>query len=525
MDDESQSIKQATADVVVIGGGGSGLAAAIEAASIGRSVILIEKAAQLGGSTAWSVGSITATNTPHQLRRGILDSPQEHFEDLQKFNKGVGLPDNEKLSRLLVDNVPETVRWLMSMGVEFSGPMNELPHRKPRMHVVLPNSRAYIFHLARRARALGVDIRTSVRASSFIMSEGRVVGVRCETPNGEQEIRARGGVVLCSGDYSGSPDKRERYLGAHMASVAPINIYNTGDGHDMVEEVGGKVLNRELYLAGIRFQAPPRKWMHNLPPNRLLTRFMRVMLETFPGAIRPFIMSFLTTILVPSGKILQSGAMLVNRNGERFGDELDSPGPRIAQQPGQVAYIVFDAKLAAKFSGWPNYVSTAPGFAYASVADYRRNRKDIFHEADSIAGLARRIGVPADALARTVSDYNASLGQGPGDRMTADQGPYIALGPVRYLINFTDGGVAVSDELQVLGKDGKPLPGLYAAGFSGMGGVLLEGHGHHLGWAFTSGRLAGRKAAYNVVTADIQEATSSQPTCPEHEYSSITPQT
>ncbi|MBK9609799.1 MAG: FAD-dependent oxidoreductase [Betaproteobacteria bacterium] len=512
MNEPSPAAAQLAADVVVIGGGGSGLAAAIEAASLGRSVVLVEKAARLGGSTALSVGSITATNTPQQLRQGILDSPQAHFEDLQKFNQGVGLADNAKLSRLLVDNVPETVRWLMSMGVEFHGPMNELPHRKPRMHVVLPNSRAYIFHLGRRARALGVDIRTSVRASAFIVADGRVTGIRCQTPDGPLEIHARGGVVLCSGDYSASEDKRARYLGSHMKAVNPVNIHNTGDGQDMVEALGGSVVNRQLYLAGIRFQAPPAKWIHNLPPNRLLTRCMRLMLERLPGAIvRPFIMSFLTGILVPSPKLLQSGAMLVNRNGERFGDELDAPGPRIAQQPEQIAYLVFDAKLAARFSGWPNYVSTAPGFAYASIADYRRNRKDIFHEAATLEALAASIGVPAAALTRTVAEYNTSPERERTGRMAADRGPYVAIGPVRYLINFTDGGVAVSDELQVLGKDGQPVPGLYAAGFSGMGGVLLEGHGHHLGWAFTSGRLAGRKAAYNVATADIPEAAGAQP--------------
>ncbi|MBK8742542.1 MAG: FAD-dependent oxidoreductase [Betaproteobacteria bacterium] len=391
MNEPSPAAAKLAADVVVIGGGGSGLAAAIEAASLGRSVVLVEKAARLGGSTALSVGSITATNTPQQLRQGILDSPQAHFEDLQKFNQGVGLADNAKLSRLLVDNVPETVRWLMSMGVEFFGPMNELPHRKPRMHVVLPNSRAYIFHLGRRARALGVDIRTSVRASAFIVADGRVTGIRCQTPDGPLEIHARGGVVLCSGDYSASEDKRARYLGSHMKAVNPVNIHNTGDGQDMVEALGGSVVNRQLYLAGIRFQAPPAKWIHNLPPNRLLTRCMRLMLERLPGAIvRPFIMSFLTGILVPSPKLLQSGAMLVNRNGERFGDELDAPGPRIAQQPEQIAYLVFDAKLAARFSGWPNYVSTAPGFAYASIADYRRNRKDIFHEAATSRGPCRQ---------------------------------------------------------------------------------------------------------------------------------------
>lgn len=499
-------------DVVVIGGGGSGLAAAIEAASIGRTVVLLEKAPKLGGSTAWSVGSISATNTPQQLRDGILDSPQDHLEDLYRFNAWLKLPDHERLSRFLVENAPETVRWLMSMGVEFLGPMKELPHRKPRMHVVLPNSRAYIHHLSKRARALGVDLRTSTEASAFVVTGGRVTGVRCVTPEGVREFHARGGVVLCSGDYSGSAEKRQRYLGEHMAAVSPINAYNTGDGHDMVERVGGRIVNRHLYLAGIRFQAPPPKWIHKLPPNRLLTRCMRFMLEKLPGPIvRPLIMSFLTTILVPSPKLLQAGAILVNRQGERFGDECDAPGPRIAQQPGQVAYMVFDARLAARFTGWPNYVSTAPGVAYASVDDYRRNRKDVFREAATLGELARKLGMPAEALERSAAACNTERAQAGDERLTLEQGPFIALGPVRYLINFTDGGVAVSPDLEVLGENDRPIPGLYAAGFSGMGGVLLEGHGHHLAWAFTSGRFAGRRAAYNVITADIAEAAAAQP--------------
>ena len=151
-------------DVVVVGGGGSGLAAAIEAASLGRRVVLLEKGERLGGTTGRSVGSISATNTPHQRRKGILDRPEDHLEDLYRFNAKLGVPDREDFSRLLVENVPDTMRWLMDMGVTFYGPMNELPHRKPRMHNVLPNSRAYIFHLARRARRLGVDIRLSAAA-------------------------------------------------------------------------------------------------------------------------------------------------------------------------------------------------------------------------------------------------------------------------------------------------------------------------------------------------------------------------
>ncbi len=511
--DGAQARTVAEADVVVVGGGGSGLAAAIEAATLGRSVILLEKDAALGGSTGRSVGSITVTNTPHQIRKGIRDSAEHHFEDMAKFNAVLGLPDNLVLRRMLVENVNDTFRWLMSMGIEFFGPMAELPHRKPRMHNILPNSRAYIYHLSRRARRLGVDIRTSAPARKLVRENGRVVGVVCDTANGPAAFRARGGVVLCSGDYSASTDMRRSYLPAHLHDVEPVNPHNTGDGHRMVLDIGGRVLNTHIHTAGIRFQAPAPNLMAKIPPYRVVTRAMNLALEYLPGwLLRPFIMSFLTTVLVPSPKMFKQGAILINAKGERFANEAEELSQHIAKQPGQLGYIVLDAALTRKFSAWPYYVSTAPGFAYAFTDDYRRNRKDIYHQAETLAELAAKIGAPANALEETVAAYNASQERAAAGRAALGGGPYVAMGPVRYYINFTDGTLAVNERLEVLGADDQPVPGLYAAGFTGMGGVLLEGHGHHLGWVFTSGRLAGRRAAMNVVTADIPEAATAHPT-------------
>lgn len=136
-------------DVAVVGGGGSGLAAAAEAAQLGRSVVLIEKESELGGSTAWSIGSISATNTPHQKALGIKDTPDEHFEDLGLLNARYAGRDNEALRRLLVDNTTNLIEWLTSTGLIFLGPMPEDPHRYPRMRNVLPNSRAFPYHLGR----------------------------------------------------------------------------------------------------------------------------------------------------------------------------------------------------------------------------------------------------------------------------------------------------------------------------------------------------------------------------------------
>ena len=77
------------ADVIVVGGGGSGLAAAIEARAVVRNVLLLEKNLELGGSTAWSIGSVTASGTPHQARKGIVDTTEDHWRDMAGLNGGM----------------------------------------------------------------------------------------------------------------------------------------------------------------------------------------------------------------------------------------------------------------------------------------------------------------------------------------------------------------------------------------------------------------------------------------------------
>ena len=104
-------------DVIVVGGGGAGMAAASQAAELGRKTILLEKNAQLGGSTAWSVGSISATNTRHQQADGIVDHPDAHFEDLELFAGAKANRDNRELRRILVDNTTEMMRWLEGAGL------------------------------------------------------------------------------------------------------------------------------------------------------------------------------------------------------------------------------------------------------------------------------------------------------------------------------------------------------------------------------------------------------------------------
>lgn len=490
----------------MVGGGGAGLAAAAEAARLGRSVVLLEKNPELGGSTAWSVGSISITNSPHQLARGIRDTPQAHFEDLGLLAGAYAPRDNLPLRRILAEHTNEMFEWLRGTGLEFAGPMIEPPHRYPRMHLVLPNSRAFPYYLGRHCARLGVDLRLDTPVERLIVENGRVAGVRARgAGNSIAEFRARGAVVLAAGDYSAGHELKARFAGEDVARLEAVNATATGDGHRMALEVGAVVVNGDIVRGPIMRFVPPtqERWILKLPPWRALARSMRLALDHLPQAwLRPFAMSFLTTALGPSPELFKSGAILVNRAGERFTDELAVPARAVPQQPDRLAYIVFDAKLARRFTAWPNFISTAPGIAYAYLDDYRRNRRDIWHRASSVGALAQSLGVAPEALERTLGDYN---GAGRETRPALDTAPFYALGPVRSYVVFTDGGLKVTERLEVTREDGSVIPGLYAAGSNGQGGLLLEGHGHHLGWAFISGRIAGRNAAFSVASDAVTE--------------------
>jgi len=473
-------------DVIVVGGGGAALAAAIEARERGASVLLLEKNPHLGGSTAWSIGSVTSSGTPHQRRRGIVDNAADHWADMPGFAGELDARDNAELRRVLCDNIPDTFQWLLDSGVRFMGPMPEPPHRQPRMHNVLPNSRAFIYHLERRAQRAGVEIRTGIRVTALIRDGERIDGVQADGLQGPLRFRARAGVVLAAGDFTNCPQFKQRFMGDQEAKVEGVNPTATGDGQRMAEAVGARVVNGDLALGPeIRFIAPVNEnFVRRLPPWRWLATGMQWSMDHMPAwLLRPVMMKFLTTALAPSLALFEAGAALVNQHGARFGDECDRPAWRLPDQPGKVGFILLDRALAQRFSAWPHYISTAPGIAYAYVDDYRRNRRDICTSAPTLEALAERMGM--DVVALRESAAQRGLGEGP----------YLALGPVRPVFVHSEGGVMVDSRHRVLGPDDRPIPGFYAAGSTGQGGLLLKGHGHHLAWAFVSGRRAGAEAA------------------------------
>ena len=367
------------------------------------------------------------------------------------------------------------------------------------------------------AESLVCDIRLNTKVQRLLQEGGKVIGVEAQGPDGTTiHYRARGAVVLASGDYSAASDLKTTYAGELLATADPVTPTSTGDGYRMALEIGASMVNGDIVRGPImRFvPAPHGNLIQRLPPVRPLAAAIVWAMNHLPQwLLRPFLMTFVTTVLGPSRDVFKQGAILVNRNGQRFTDECAAPEIDLVRQPDRSAYIVFDAAFAQRFSSWPHFISTAPGLtrnflswphrasgnasgsAYAYLPDYRRTRADIYHEAPSIEALASSIGVPPQALQQCITNYN-QLERGERRLLSAE--PFFALGPVKSYVPFTEGGLRISERLEVVREDGAPIKGLYAAGAVGQGGLLLEGHGHHLAWAFISGRIAGRNAAFDV---------------------------
>lgn len=237
---DSGTMKSLTYDVIIVGGGGSGLAAAAKAGQLGLSVLLLERQPKLGGTTGIAVGSFTANRTSLQAQRGIQDRLEDHSEDAGKFAP----PEIEQRNSVdprdyFLSQTAETFEWLRQLGLAFHGPSPEPPNRVPRMHNVVPNAQAYIAvlmsealrhgaHIHCQATVMRLDSTSQPRSAGGGAGQeagadvGRSAG---ESPNAASRVDrvvammegglrtfvARRGVILAAGDYANSPELIRRF--------------------------------------------------------------------------------------------------------------------------------------------------------------------------------------------------------------------------------------------------------------------------------------------------------------------------
>ncbi len=478
-------------DTVIVGGGGSGLAAGVSAAEHGLRVLVLEKQPQLGGTTGIAVGSFTANRTKLQQRKGIDDDPHLHNEDAALFApEAIEARGNTELRQFFLERSAETLAWLEDMGLTFHGPSPESPNRVPRMHNVVPNAKAYIATLHRQLLQLGGEVLVNAPVNSLVWETDQVRGVEFLHRGKGRLALAKFGVVLAAGDYANNPKMIAEHKGVDFAIVEGINPYATGDGHALAASVGAKLLNMDItYGPELRFVPPSRKpFSQLLPASGFFARLVGWLMPMVPRfVVHAMIKRLLVTWQHPEDSLFENGAILINRNAQRFCNETDSPAREIAiaHQPDKVAYILLDEPLIQQYNQWPYFISTAPEIAYAYVADYLRLRPDVAIEADSWPTLAHQRGLPARL---EMTSPNA-----PPPRRELRGNRRVLLGPLKAYFTTTEGGTAIDHQFRVLDAEGQPIRGLYAIGQTGLGGQILWGHGLHIAWAMTSGRLMGQE--------------------------------
>ncbi len=442
-------LENKTTDVVIVGAGGAGLTAAIEAVNNGAKVIVVEKMPLIGGNTKYATGGLNAANTSVQKGLAIEDSADLFFEDTMK---GGGEINNPELVRFLADHSAETVEWLIGIGADLTdvgrlaGASVDRAHR-PTGGAPVGNHIVDVLYA--EAQALGIEILLESEVVEVIGDSKAVSGVKVSTADGDFTIEAKA-VIIASGGFGANNDL--------VASFDPaLKGYGTtnhpGATGDVIEF--GKNLDM-AYVDMEQIQTHPTVMPSN---NYMITEAVR-----------------------------GNGAILVNREALRFVNELETRAvvseAQLAQK-GASSFLVFDQGVRESLSAIDGYY-----------------KKGFLIEGATIEELAKIIEMDAATLKTTIETYNDSVAAGtdtafgredmPRDLST---GPYYAV-EVTPAIHHTMGGLVINTNAEVVNNAGEVIKGLYAAGevTGGIHGNNRLG-GNALADITTFGRVAGMNAA------------------------------
>ncbi|HEX5115564.1 MAG TPA: FAD-dependent tricarballylate dehydrogenase TcuA [Pseudonocardiaceae bacterium] len=483
--------------VVVVGGGNAGLCAALSATEAGARVTLLERApvALRGGNSAFTAGamrvayegvddivSLVPDLTDDQLARTDFGSYDEgaFYDDISRVTRYRADPE---LAQTLVSRSLDTLRWMREQGVRFIPIYGRQAFQVDGRYTfwggltieAVGGGPGLVDFLVRAAERRGIDIRYGARAVALCTGPVGVTGVVVRTGWAEETIPADS-VVLASGGFQANTEWRTRYLGPNwdLAKVRGTS-YNTGDGIRMALDIGASP-------AGHWSGCHAVQWDHNAPEFGDLKVGDGFQKHSYPFGV------------------------VVNADGRRFLDEgLDFRnytyamyGRRVLEQPGQVAWQLFDAKVDHL------------------LRDEYRIRQATRFTADTLEGLAAKLeGIDQAQFLRTITEYNAAVDQStpfdpnvkdgrstPGLALpksnwanTLDTPPYQAYA-VTCGLTYTFGGLRVDSGARVLDAEFTPIPGLFAAGEL-VGGLFYFNYpgGSGLTNGAVFGRIAGAAAA------------------------------
>lgn len=459
--------EELTTDVVVVGGGGAGMSAAVRLAELGQQVILFEKASFLGGAISVSGGNQVIMGSQLQADNGVEDDSVESM--VADFEANGAGKNNEEILTLFAENVGAATDWLVaSCGIEFDAGLHQLGEYSHNRELAYTGGGAGFAERMRKAvERSGATVYLSTKVESLLVEDGAVVGVKAVSTDGTKEYTVHAAnVVLATGGYGNNKDM----LTDEMKSALYYGpSTSTGDGIRMAEAVNAQTANMEYgkrYPNGIEVDTGIAK-------------------STIAGNIVGWTMS----------------AILVNTDGNRVVNEKASNRTILEeelQQPGGMLYLLLDSET---FEVWKTKLAPA-GISEGDIEKYlaaNGTTTPVFAHGETLEEAAAAAGVNAENLAATVEKYNSFVEKGE-DADFGRNASYLTMkigaGPY-YLIEqkprfaTTMGGLVVNTNMQVLNQEGSAISGLYAAGET-CGQVMGDDSpsGANNAWAITSGKLA-----------------------------------
>ena len=491
--------QEADADVVIIGAGGGGLSAALEAVEQGAShVIVLEMTARTGGALNYTSGSMSAAGTIIQKEEGIEDSVESYIADIMKNGSDFGGQPSLELVTLYANQAAEVFDWLYESGLKDNtysvdratgnravfAPEHAL-YSVQRTYKPSPDDKTKYKSAAHEVLDTLVNaderitVLTNTKATELVANDkGQVLTVVAEGPDGEVSYTASKAIIVCTGGYSANGKLMAQYVPygeEYLAGGAPGS---DGNGLLLMQKVGGAL--NEASMSAI---------------------------PTFPMGLQS--KDNPKTGSIANTYTWKTGGIVVNQEGKRFCNETESnPAVRevaLEEQPGAVQYDIFTDKILEDLRA-----ANGAYFYDAYFAEEGQLGAHVKVTAGSIEELAEKIGVPAENLAATVEAYNAAVEAGGTDEFgrlydgtkttynlavnKIEGDTYYAV-PLHALCVMTLGGITANENMQVLDENGTPIPGLYAAGevVGGIWGKFVSGGTGVMG-PIVFGKIAARHA-------------------------------